>query len=194
MAGYAMEFMDACAGEPFCCFVSPQPPHWTPFKFAPDTYYERLPEPLTPPPNVPAALQGDYHENGRHYLAVIRAVDEMVGTLLRFLDERAPADALHAPVDFFPTLCSLCGLNTPRTVEGFDNAAAWRGLAGAGEQDALFTMNFSRMHDNFADGWEWRGVRTRQHTYARRRPMRNVLLFRLRCIRLIVFLGDGVPR
>jgi arylsulfatase A-like enzyme len=78
--------------------------------------------------------------------------------------------ALTAPVDFYPTLCSLCGIPIPRTVEGYDLSAAWRGerrgARGAFEQEALLTMNFSSRYDWIGNGQEWRGVRTRRYNYA----------------------------
>jgi arylsulfatase A-like enzyme len=70
-------------------------------------------------------------------------------------------------VDLFPTLCGLCGVPVPRTVEGYDLSAAWRGLPGAFEQDAVLTMNFTAAHDYLVGGHEWRGVRTKTHAYSR---------------------------
>jgi arylsulfatase A-like enzyme len=76
-------------------------------------------------------------------------------------------DTLTAPVDLFPTLSTLCGVPIPRTVEGRDLSAAWRGDPGAPEQDAVFTMNFTNHFNHLSDGQEWRGVRTKTHSYAR---------------------------
>jgi len=76
-------------------------------------------------------------------------------------------DALTTPVDIFPTLCSLCAVATPRSVEGRDLSAAWQGRPGAFEQDVALTMNFGRTYDYIQNGQEWRGVRTRDHSYAR---------------------------
>jgi arylsulfatase A-like enzyme len=76
-------------------------------------------------------------------------------------------DALTAPVDFLPSLCTLCGVPVPRTVEGADLSAAWRGAAEAPAQDALFCMNFGGRTDWYEDGNEWRGVRTRDWQYTR---------------------------
>jgi len=75
-------------------------------------------------------------------------------------------DTLTAPVDFFPTLCSLCGVPIPRTVEGYDLSEAWRGKSGSFEQEAVLTMNFTGYYDHCCDGNEWRGVRTKQYSYA----------------------------
>ena len=35
------------------------------------------------------------------------------------------------------------------------------------EQDALLCMNFGKEYDHYADGEEWRGVRTKSHQYTR---------------------------
>jgi hypothetical protein len=55
----------------------------------------------------------------------------------------------------------------PRTVEGHDLSASWRGSPGAFEQDAVLTMNFGSSYDYLVDGQEWRGVRTKRYAYAR---------------------------
>ena len=83
------------------------------------------------------------------------------------LDGGARPDALTAPVDIFPTLCGLCGVPVPSCVEGFDLSDAWLGRPGAFEQDALLTMNFSSTYDYLEDGLDWRGVRTKTHTFTR---------------------------
>jgi arylsulfatase A-like enzyme len=75
-------------------------------------------------------------------------------------------DTLTSPVDLMPSLCSLCGVPIPRTVEGHDLSAAWRGVPGAFEQEAVLTMNFSSRYDWIGNGQEWRGVRTRRYNYA----------------------------
>ena len=48
-----------------------------------------------------------------------------------------------------------------------DLSAAWRGAAEVDEQEAVLIMNFSRKFDWFADGMEWRGVRSQRYVYAR---------------------------
>jgi len=154
----------------------------------------------------------------RHYLAMILALDDMVGELMDYLERTGRADdtlvvftsdhgtqigaqdvafwqkrrpyegsihvpligrlpgileggvqrdTLTAPVDLFPTLCSLCNVPAPRSVEGYDLSESWRGVEGAFEQDAVLTMNFSSEHDRLADGLEWRGVRTKEFSYAK---------------------------
>ena len=40
---FAFEFIDGADDAPFCLFLSPHQPHYTPFQFAPERYYQRLP-------------------------------------------------------------------------------------------------------------------------------------------------------
>ena len=77
------------------------------------------------------------------------------------------SDVLTAPVDVFPSLCGLCDIPVPRTIEGYDLSQAWQGVPEAFEQKAILTMNFTASYDYLKDGQEWRGVRTKRHTYAR---------------------------
>ena len=214
---YAFEFMESAGGEPFCLFMSPHQPHYTPHEFAPEAYYGRLPEQLVLPENVPQQRLDECRRAYRHYLAMTLALDDMVGQIMDTLDRAGLADdtilvftsdhgtqmgahdwpafqkkvpyeesllvpmiarwpgvleggrdcdVLTAPVDIFPSLCGLCGVPVPRTVEGRDLSGAWRGHQGAFEQEAVFTMNFTAAHDYLVDGEEWRGVRTRDHSYA----------------------------
>ena len=215
---YAFEFLDGVGDEPFCLFVSPHQPHVTGGQFAPEEYYARLPQELTLPENVPESIRGRATEMYRHYLAMILALDDMLGELLDYLERTGKAadtlfvftsdhgsqmgahgigpwekkmpyeeslrvpwimrwpgvfeggvtrDTLTAPVDVFPSLCALCRLPMPGTVEGVDLSQAWRGIPGAFEQDAVLTMNFTAAHDYLVDGKEWRGVRTKDYCYAR---------------------------
>lgn len=82
-------------------------------------------------------------------------------------DGHRTCDTLTSPVDIFPSLCGLCGIQPPRTVEGYDLSNSWRGEADAFEQEAVLTMNFGATYDYLVDGDEWRGVRTKTHSYAR---------------------------
>ncbi len=218
LSRYATEFMSQPSDDPFCLFISPHQPHVTPFVSAPETYYDRLPDTLELPANVPDDIREEALSAYRDYLAMTLAVDDMLGQVMGYLDEsglaentlliftsdhgtqmgaqgrppwdkklpyeeslRVPliarlpgsfegggeCDALTAPVDLFPTLCGLSGVPIPRTVEGVDLSDAWLGRAGAEEQDAVFTMNFTKAYDYLVDGEEWRGVRTKQHVYTR---------------------------
>jgi arylsulfatase A-like enzyme len=215
---YGMEFMDEAGDDPFCLFLSPHQPHYTPHRFAPEAYYDRLPAQLALPANVPESMRAESIEMVRHYLAMTLALDDMLGELLEYLERTGRAEntlvvftsdhgsqvgaqgvrpwnkkepyqasihvpcimrlpgvleggqrrqALTAPVDFLPSLCALCGVAIPRTVEGHDLSAAWRGERGAFEQEAVLTMNFSSRYDWIGNGQEWRGVRTRRYNYAR---------------------------
>jgi len=215
---YAMEFMDSVGDEPFCLFISPHQPHYTPYEFAPQEYYDRLPRQLTLPANVPESRLEKALNVYRHYLAMTLALDDMVGELLDYLDrsglaedtlfiftsdhgtqmgaqgwepwkKKAPyeesllvpmimrwpgvfdgnktCDVLTAPVDIFPSFCSLCDISVPRTVEGFDLSDAWRGEKDAFEQDAVLTMNFTAAYDYLVNGEEWRGIRTKDYSYAK---------------------------
>ncbi len=92
LLNYAFEFMDGAGDEPFLLCLSPHPPHYTPFEFAPARFYEALPDQLVLPANVPAHQQAASLEMYRHYLAMTLAVDEMLGRLLTYLDERGLAD------------------------------------------------------------------------------------------------------
>ena len=241
LARYAVEFMDSVGEEPFCLFVSPHQPHGTSGKFAPERYYDRLPNTPKLPANVPPeCLEARDPRPGvwwlpapqmyRHYLAMTLALDDMVGELLAYLEQSRKADrtlfiftsdhgtqvgahgigpwekcqpyeesmlvpwvmrlpgrleggvrrdALTAPVDIFPSLCGLCDVPVPRTVEGCDLSEAWRGVPGAFERDAALTMIFSAAFDYLRDGREWRGVRTKDHCHTRRLDGR-VELFDLR--------------
>ncbi len=71
--------------DPFCLFLPPHQPHFTPFEFAPGAYYERLPEQLELPANVPAEQMSASLTMYRHYLAMILAIDDMVGNLDAYL-------------------------------------------------------------------------------------------------------------
>ena len=89
---FGIEFMDRSGDQPFCLFLSPHQPHFTPFEFAPEEYYRRLPSEIRLPGNVPAEMRGEATEMYRHYLAMILAIDDMVGGLLDYLDRTGQAD------------------------------------------------------------------------------------------------------
>jgi arylsulfatase A-like enzyme len=218
LAKFAMEFMDSVDDNPFCLFVSPHQPHFTPFEFAPEHYYEKLPKNLKLPDNVPQHMLAESLVMYRHYLAMILSIDDMVGELTRYLEDSGKADdtlfvftsdhgteggahgikpwmkkhphneslqvptilrlpsvftpgsqsdAITTMTDFFPSLCRICDVPIPRSIEGRDLSGAWRGQTESFEHDAVLLMNFSAAYDELEDGMEWRGVRTRTHTYAR---------------------------
>jgi arylsulfatase A-like enzyme len=70
-------------------------------------------------------------------------------------------------VDLLPTFCGLCGIPVPATVEGVNLSRAWLGEDNAPQQDAVYMMNFTYRFVDCENGWEWRGIRTLTHTYAR---------------------------
>ena len=84
----ARDFIDREDGRPFCLFVSPHQPHYTPGSFAPAECYQRVPNPPAVPDNVPASVRAESAEAYRHYLAMTVALDDMVGELLIHLDRR----------------------------------------------------------------------------------------------------------
>ena len=85
---YAFEFIEEADDNPFLLFLSPHQPHYTPEKFAPDKFYDMLPDKISLPDNVPETLIAPSVEMYRHYLAMILAVDEMLGKLLDHLESR----------------------------------------------------------------------------------------------------------
>jgi len=85
---YAFEFIDDTEDDPFLLFLSPHQPHYTPEKFAPDRFYDLLPNEITLPENVPEALVGTSTEMYQHYLAMILAIDEMLGKLIDHLESK----------------------------------------------------------------------------------------------------------
>ena len=76
-------------------------------------------------------------------------------------------DTLTSSVDLFPSLCALLDIPAPTTIEGYDLSEAWLGKPGGYEQDGVMTMSFTASYDHLKDGREWRGVRTKTHSYDR---------------------------
>ena len=74
-------------------------------------------------------------------------------------------DTLVAPVDLFPTLCGLCEIPVPETIEGYNLSDVFVGKENAFQQEAILTMNFSAAYNHLKDGLEWRGVRTKTYNY-----------------------------
>jgi len=67
-------------------------------------------------------------------------------------------------VDVMPTLLSFLGLDAPGDVEGADLSAALRGEPCEAPEAVL--LQCCGPVADFADGYEWRAVRDRRHTYA----------------------------
>ena len=85
-------------------------------------------------------------------------------------------EAMFGLIDLMPTFLGLCGVAVPPTVQGRDLSGTIRG--GTYETDVvLLTNQFSS--DEAADQHlpEWRGVRTRTHTYVETAPGVAWLLF-----------------
>lgn len=76
------------------------------------------------------------------------------------------SDAFFTHVDFAPTLLGLCGVKAPTGMQGFNLSAEISGDLSARKPDSAFFQIFGPYR---GDGTEdaWRGVRTRQHMYAR---------------------------
>src|SRR5215467_12479669 len=79
------------------------------------------------------------------------------------------SDALYTPMDHLPTLARLCGLDVPDIVNGVDLSGHVLGRGGSA-RDSVLMMNYTSHWDYPESGteWpEWRGVRSKQHTYVR---------------------------
>jgi arylsulfatase A-like enzyme len=78
-------------------------------------------------------------------------------------------DALQVPIDHLPTLCGLARLPIPRQADGADLSDLLLGR-GTDDRDAVLLANYSSGAEVFQTGTvvpEWRGIRTKQHTYCR---------------------------
>ncbi len=94
---YAFQFMDEVDNDtPFCLFISPHQAHGTPYEYAPQKYYDRLPTELHLPENVPDKQREQSLKAYRNYLAMILAVDDMLGDLMAYL-ERTGRVAIPSP-------------------------------------------------------------------------------------------------
>lgn len=90
------------------------------------------------------------------------------------------SDTLFGPMDYLPTLASIAGGEIPSYAEGDDLSELIldHGAGTSAPDRELLTMNFSSHWNYFrsdtpetAEDWrcwpEWRGLRTKRHTYAR---------------------------
>jgi arylsulfatase A-like enzyme len=82
-------------------------------------------------------------------------------------DGRTVDVPINSP-DLMPTVLGLCGVQVPKTVEGIDWSGLLRGTEKRDEAGALLMcpQPFGQWL-RAAGGKEWRGVRTRTHTYVR---------------------------
>ncbi len=79
------------------------------------------------------------------------------------------SEVLLSSVDVLPTVLSLTGVPAPDGMDGSDLAFAVRGEAGQ-EPESAYIMDVCAAGEALAAGIpEWRGVRTKSHTYARTR-------------------------
>jgi arylsulfatase A-like enzyme len=75
-------------------------------------------------------------------------------------------DGLIGIVDLLPTILGLNGMAVPESMQGRDLSALVQGR-GPG-RDAVLIMDVFAVDEGYHQGiTEWRGLRTRQHTYAR---------------------------
>ncbi|MGH9631315.1 MAG: sulfatase family protein [Bryobacteraceae bacterium] len=87
----------------------------------------------------------------------------------RRIKAAAKSSTLFTPMDFFPTLATLCGLEVPSIVDGRDLSQQVLTQSGP-EHDAVLIANYVSHWDypeTMTDWPEWRGIRTSQHTYVR---------------------------
>ena len=78
-------------------------------------------------------------------------------------------EALHTPMDIFPTLCGLAGVDIPPEVDGIDLSGVLLGKEFAAREEVLIA-NYTSHWDFLQTGtlWpEWRGVFTGRHTYVK---------------------------
>jgi len=93
LCDYSAEFLGMDDSRPFCLFVAPHQPHIGKNPpYAPERFYAALPDEIHLPANVADADKAAATEMQRHYLAMIAAVDEMLGTLLTQLERSGHAD------------------------------------------------------------------------------------------------------
>ncbi|MGD9498565.1 MAG: sulfatase-like hydrolase/transferase, partial [Armatimonadota bacterium] len=80
----------------------------------------------------------------------------------------ARRDTLINAPDIMPTLLALMGVDIPDTVEGQDLSLAAAGAAGY-EPSSAFIGSIAPFHSRPHPWREWRGVRTKTHTYVETR-------------------------
>lgn len=89
---YAEHFIDTNPDRPFFCLLSPHQPHATHAEYAPEEYYRLLPEQLTLPDNVNSQTKEELMNHYRNYMAMVLAVDAMVGNVLNMLEQKGILD------------------------------------------------------------------------------------------------------
>ena len=88
------------------------------------------------------------------------------------IPENTQCDDLFSLVDLFPTSAGLCGTRPPRNLQGIDFSRRVVDGHTSGMRDGLLVQWFGnpRYDPNGDPGVEWRGLRTKTHTY---RPASN---------------------
>lgn len=204
--------------NPFLLVLSWGPPH-NPYETAPDGYRTRIdPAQITLRRNVPPEKESLARTEIAGYYAHCIALDDLVGDLLRTLDETGIGDntlfvfwsdhgdmlhfqgevrkqrpweeSIHVPLlvcypnqfgttgrtvevpintpDLMPTLLGLCKLPIQPTVQGQNYAPHLLGEASAPTEAVLLACYHPfGEYERRKGGCEYRGVRTRTHTYAR---------------------------
>ena len=80
------------------------------------------------------------------------------------------SDALYTPMDHMPTLCGLAGITAPASAEGIDLTPAVLG-GRARERDVALIMSYvsdgGTWFNSGTDWPEWRGLRSKTHTYCK---------------------------
>lgn len=96
----------------------------------------------------------------------------------RMLPAGANSGALLSSVDLLSTIAGLCGWRRRPRTEGRDLSAALRGLPRASTPESALIANYVVADEaTFQQMPEWRGVRTRQHTYVELPGRKPWLLF-----------------
>ena len=79
------------------------------------------------------------------------------------------SDALYTPMDHLPTLCALAGLDSPNDLDGMDLSSEILQSGKVQRDDVLIAHYMSTANYCQAQHAElqWRGVRSKTHTYAK---------------------------
>jgi arylsulfatase A-like enzyme len=94
------------------------------------------------------------------------------------LDNGTTNDTLLGTVDILPTVCGLLNWKIPDSIEGRDLSAALTKAPNADSPTSCFIANYIDADEAHLQNIPvWRGVRTRQHTYAEKAGRTPWLLF-----------------
>ncbi|MGZ0655439.1 sulfatase-like hydrolase/transferase [Coraliomargarita sp. W4R53] len=92
---YVKEFLGQPSEKPFLLMVSPHQPHITQGKFAPDRFYKDLPESFDVPWDCSEETNANTQAMLPDYLAMVLAIDEMVGNMLSLIDGLGLSETTH---------------------------------------------------------------------------------------------------